>query len=89
MEIILDSKEQTTYRFQSGCYEPSCAIDVEVGKRVAPGHRFIQIQFWATPDSWRNRIRWCWKMLWYGMGYDHEFFLQEEDINDFVKVIRG
>lgn len=89
MEVILDTKKEISYRFQSDCMEPGCAIDVEVAKNLLPDRRFIQIYFWATPAKWRDRIRWCWQMIRHGIGFEHEFIVREQDIDDLAAVISG
>ena len=87
MEILVDDKEERLIRFQSDCHEPGCAIDILELK--GSKNRFIEIDFWATPAGLRDRIRWCWRMLTKGVGFEHEFIVRPEDIKDLTKVIGG
>ena len=87
MEILIDDKEERLIRFQSGCHEPGCAIDIFEIKNATP--RFIQIDFYATPAALWDRLRWCWRMLTKGVGFEHEFIVRPEDINDLARAITG
>ncbi len=87
MEILVDDKEERVIRFQSGCHEPGCAIDIYETMNSAP--RFLEIEFYATPARWRDRLRWRWRMLTQGVGFEHEFIVRPEDIKDLVRVIAG
>ena len=87
MEIIVDDKEERVIRFQSGCHEPGCAIDIYELRNSAP--RFLGIEFYATPTRLRDRLRWCWRMLTQGLGFEHEFIVRPEDIKDLAGVIAG
>ena len=89
MEIILDDKEATIYRFQCECLNPGCAIDICLDKDIPRQNRFIAIEFWSTPVEFRDKIKWCWKMMRWGMGYEHDFVVRTEDIEDLTKIIKG
>lgn len=89
MDVLVDNEEQVWTRFQSECYEPGCAIDVVEEKKVAKGHRFVEIYFWATPAGWWDRVRWCWGMARWGIGFEHEFIVREEDIESLARAIKG
>ena len=88
MEIIFDSQEEVTYRFQSDCGEPGCAIDVTIQKDAPPEHPFIELDFWDTANRFPDRLRWCWRMLTQGLGFRHEFFVRGQDIDDFAQILR-
>ncbi len=88
MEILIDDKEERLIRFQSDCHEPGCAIDISELKDTGPS-RFIEIYFWATPAGLWDRIRWCWRMLTKGVGFEHEFIVRPEDVNDLARTIAG
>ena len=88
MEIVLDTKDEVIYRFQSSCMDPGCAIDVTVMKNTPPEHPFVEFDFWDKASRFTDRLRWCWEMLTTGRGFQHEFFLRGEDIDDFTKVVR-
>jgi len=85
MEILLDDDEERTTRFQSGCHEPGCAIDIYEIKNATP--RFVQIEFYATPARLKDRLRWCWRMLTKGVGFEHEFIIRPEDVSDLARTI--
>ncbi len=87
MEILVDDKEERVIRFQSGCHEPGCAIDIYEIKNSVP--RFLEIEFYATPARLRDRLRWCWRMLTQGVGFEHEFVVRSEDIKDLAMAIAG
>jgi hypothetical protein len=84
MEKVFEFKDEITFRFQSGCMEPQCALDVEVSPNDL---NFNQFTFWDVANSWQERLRWCWKMLRTGLGYRHEFFLRAEDKDDLIRLI--
>ncbi len=88
MEILIDDKQERLIRFQSDCHEPGCAIDISELKDTGP-RRFIEIYFWATPAGLWDRLRWCWRMLTKGVGFEHEFIVRPQDISDLAKVIGG
>ena len=87
MEILIDDDKERVIRFQSGCHEPGCAIDIYEMKNATL--RFIEIEFYATPARLRDRLRWCWRMLTKGVGFEHEFIVRSEDVNDLARVIAG
>jgi len=87
VEILLDDKEERITRFQSQCHEPGCAIDVCEMKDTTP--RLVMIEFYATPARLRDRIRWCWRMLTKGVGFEHEFIVRPDDIKDLGRTITG
>ena len=87
MEILLDDKDERITRFQSQCHEPGCAIDICEMKDTTP--RLVMIEFYATPARLCDRIRWCWRMLTRGVGFEHEFVVRPEDANDLARVIVG
>jgi len=89
MEILSDDEEERLIRFQSDCHEPGCAIDIYQPKSESPRGRFIQICFYATPAGLRDRLRWCWRMMTRGIGFEHEFIVRPEDIKDLAGVITG
>ncbi|MFQ5906995.1 MAG: hypothetical protein ACE5JA_10560, partial [bacterium] len=51
--------------------------------------RLVLLEFYATPARLYDRIRWCWRMLTRGVGFEHEFVVRPEDVNDLARVIVG
>jgi hypothetical protein len=84
MEKVFEFEDELTFRFQSDCMEPQCALDVGISPNDV---NFNQFLFWDIENNWKQRLRWCWKMLRTGLGYRHEFFLRKEDKEDFIRII--
>ena len=84
MEKILDFSDAVTYRFQCDCYTPAHALDVEVLKDAPDS---IILAMYTTPDSWVWRMKYCWRMLRTGMGFEHEFVLRKTDVPELVKIL--
>ena len=84
MKIMYEDKEYKAVRFQCDCYTPSCAIDVTIDKLP---ERCLTLIFWSTPMYLGQRLKWCWTMLRYGRGFEHEFVVRSEDIEDLGNAI--
>ena len=89
LEKILETEGEIVYRFQSDCMEPGCAIDVSLEKNVISESRYVEIFFWATPARLWDRVRWVWRMMTTGVGFEHEFIVREVDIEDLARTIKG
>ena len=85
MEKIFDRKDSVTYRFGCGCYQPDHAIDVEVQKDRAND---VILSFYTTADCFSKRLKWCWRMLTTGLGFDDEIVLREEDVPELAKILK-
>jgi len=85
MEIIFEGKDLKVVRFTCDCTNPACAIDVTMYKEGT----LIELSFWSIPTTIWNRICCCYLMLTKGMGIVHDFVLRGEDVEDFVKVVKG
>lgn len=85
MEKIFDFKDEVIYRFQCDCSTPSHAIDLSVHK---DGSGYIVITFWAR-RRFIERVKWAWKMLRTGEGYERDFCIRPDDFPELLKVISG
>ena len=85
MEKIHEDKDSAIYRFQCDCYTPAHALDVEVDEKC----KLVMLFFWTTPNSFWQRIKWCWKMLRTGEGYDNDFVLRSGDITELAEILQG
>lgn len=83
MEKIIEGKEYSIYRFQCDCLLPNHAIDIEVHKHPDD----IIFTFYSLGATLKERIRWCWKMIRTGKGFEHDFMIREEDIEKLRKVL--
>ena len=84
MEKLFDGKDSVTYRFGCSCYEPGHALDVEVQK-----DRLNDVIFYmyTLGETLRFRLRWCWKMLRTGEGFDYEIVLREQDVPELARIL--
>ena len=83
MERILEDNGSVTYRFQCDCLTPQHAIDVEVQKG-----NDVTIYFHSIPTDFRSRLRWCWRMLSKGIGYEHDMVLREYDVPELARILK-
>jgi len=84
MEKLYDFKESIVYRFGCDCQTPAHAMDVEIQK---DRQNDVIISFYTTADIFRQRLRWCWKMIRTGLGYDNEIVLKEEDVPLLAQIL--
>ena len=84
MEKLFDDKDSVTYRFGCACYLPGHALDVEVQKG-----RLNDVIFYvySIGETLRARLKWCWKMLRTGEGFDYEIVLKREDVSVLAGIL--
>jgi hypothetical protein len=87
MEHIIKLDDSDVYRFQSDCGEPGCAIDLAIDKNTPKDRPFMEIYFYATPASFKQRLSWCWRMLRHGLVFGHEFIFRADDIKKFAELL--
>ena len=85
MEKLFDGKDSVTYRFGCDCHIPAHAIDVEIQKD-RPND--VILYFYTTSAYLSLRLRWCWKMLTTGFGFDDEIVLREEDVPELAQILK-
>lgn len=85
MEVIFEDEEIIATRFQCACTNPACAIDITRMKKS----QWLGISFWSTPISIWKRICWCYSMLIKGVGFEHEYIVRKEDVEDLIGVMKG
>ena len=85
MEKILDFKDETTYRFQCDCLTPTHALDVTIMSKGKAD--WVELVVWRDADSLGRRLKWAWKMLRTGLGFEGEVILREEDVPELRKIL--
>ena len=90
MDILIDiNNEQEhcrTTRFACDCLTPHCSLDVD--EEWVQGKKFVTLSWWAQDYFLMQRIRWCWRMLTKGQGFENDFILREEDIPKLAELLK-
>lgn len=84
MDKLLETKEATISRFSCGCGTPAHALDITVGKNT---DRELILYLYSTPTLFRDRLKWCWKMIRTGEGYKSDFVFREEDVPELLNIV--
>ena len=84
MDKILETKEAIVYRFSCDCYTPAHAMDIEVQKER---NKDMIFSLYSTPNRWRDRLKWCLKMIIFGESLEAEFVFREEDVPELLNIV--
>ena len=84
MDKIIETKEAEIYRFSCDCGTPAHALDIEVQK---DRNMDMIFSLYSTPSLFRDRLKWCWKMIRFGEGFEHEFVFREEDVPELLNIV--
>ena len=93
MEVILDetykdgSRIKIT-RFTCRCLSPHCSLDVDEDWFDKDAPRMITFSWWSQDYSLRQKVKWCWKMLREGRGFETDFILRAEDLPELIKLLK-
>ena len=48
----------------------------------------VIFSFTSMPQRFADRLRWCWKMLRTGVGFEHDFILRETDCKELIGILK-
>lgn len=84
MDKMVETKDSVTYRFSCSCYVPEHTLDVKIQKDWPND---ITVYVYSTPSDFKQRLKWAWKMLRTGEGFEHDFVFREEDVPELQKIV--
>ena len=84
MELQFEDDKSVVYRFGCNCHEPGHAIDVDIYKL---SKNDVSMYFYTLADSFWFRLKWCWKMLTTGKGFDAEFTFKSGDVSELARIL--